>query len=112
VTFRAYPEGRFKVQYKIGEGSYGIVEKAIDTQSGQAVAIKTMKGFHPNESLPHFVLREYQSLDALQECENVVKLIGAYSQSRGQYSRQGCQVKFVFPFYEKGDLLHYLRSAG
>lgn len=38
-----FPHFRFKTEKRIGEGSYGIVEKVLDTKTNEFFAIKTMK---------------------------------------------------------------------
>lgn len=63
-SFTRFPHGRYRIETKIGEGSYGIVERALDTHTNTLVAIKTMKAFQDNESLPHFVMREFDCLTA------------------------------------------------
>ena len=50
----------------------GFVFEAVDKDSGQIVAVKrTMKA-------GEFVSREFQVLDKLQNCENVVRLLNIY----------------------------------
>lgn len=56
-----FPHHRFKSEKCIGEGSYGIVEKVLDKQSGEFVAIKTMK-MKEHDTIPHFILREISLL--------------------------------------------------
>ena len=68
-----------------------------------------MKGFQPYESLPHFVLREVDCLRAMEGREGIIQLLDVYHQPKGVFSRQGSQIKFVFPFCEYGDLLHFMK---
>ena len=38
-----FPHFRFKTDKRIGEGSYGVVERVLDTKTNELFAIKTMK---------------------------------------------------------------------
>jgi serine/threonine protein kinase len=94
----------------IGEGSYGIVQKALDTQTNQLVAIKTMKNNQENDSIPHFILREYDCLKAMQNERGIISLAAVYQEPRNSSQRQGCNIMFVFPFYPQGDLYNFMKG--
>ena len=57
----------------IGEGAYGIVYKALDTVTGNHVALKKIRMESEGEGIPPSTLREVTLLAQLQH-ENVVKL--------------------------------------
>jgi len=57
----------------IEEGSYGVVSRARDTDTGEIVALKRLKMGHTNDGFPVTGLREIQTLMACQH-PNVVDL--------------------------------------
>lgn len=48
--------GRFRIEYKIGEGGFGDVYRAVELSSGQPVAVKTLRN-EVNPQLPDMVQR-------------------------------------------------------
>jgi serine/threonine protein kinase len=58
---------------KIGEGTYGVVYKAIDTRSGELVAMKKIRLEADDEGVPSTTIREIAILKELQH-PNVVTL--------------------------------------
>lgn len=64
------------VQYekveKIGEGTYGVVYKARDKQSGLVLALKKIRLEQEEEGIPSTAIREISLLKELQH-ENVVR---------------------------------------
>lgn len=69
-----------------------------------------MKGYSENESLPHFVLREYDCLSEMEGHDGIIQLLAAYQDPR-HLSRSGCQIKFVFPYFPHGDLLEFTKGS-
>jgi serine/threonine protein kinase len=66
---------RYKKQCRIGEGTYGIVYKALDTITKQPVALKRCLPHHEaSDGFPITTLREIQILKEIQEHENIVQL--------------------------------------
>lgn len=59
---------------KIGEGTYGVVYKARDRNTGQFVALKKIRLESEEEGVPSTAIREISVLKELQH-ENVVRLI-------------------------------------
>ena len=49
----------------MGEGTYGEVYKAVDTQTGETVAIKRIKLEHEEEGVPGTAIREISLLKEL-----------------------------------------------
>lgn len=49
---------RFQIVSKLGEGSFGMVFCAIDTQSGEKVALKKIKLNKKHEGVPASAIRE------------------------------------------------------
>jgi male germ cell-associated kinase len=63
---------KYKVIKTLGEGAYGIVIKALNTETQEVVAIKRMKQKMTwNEAL---ALREIQAIQNLQNHPNIVKI--------------------------------------
>ncbi|KAL4379092.1 hypothetical protein GQ457_02G018540 [Hibiscus cannabinus] len=58
--------GRFKIQEVIGKGSYGVVCSAIDTLTGEKVAIKKIHGIFEHLSDAARILREIKLLRLLR----------------------------------------------
>ncbi|KAK9706983.1 hypothetical protein RND81_07G165100 [Saponaria officinalis] len=61
----------------LGEGTYGIVYKAIDTQTNQTVAIKKIRLGKQKEGVNFTALREIKLLKELKD-PNVIQLIDAF----------------------------------
>ncbi len=57
---------------KIGEGTYGVVYKAKDRNSGQTVALKKIRLESEEEGVPSTAIREISILKELNH-ENVVR---------------------------------------
>jgi serine/threonine protein kinase len=66
-------EGRYEVQKKLGEGTYGTVYKCFDTQKNQLVAVKKLKFHFENEGVPATSIREIGILRGLKH-QNLVSL--------------------------------------
>eukprot|EP01018_Ginkgo_biloba_P019366 Gb_05456 [translate_table: standard] len=65
--FTEYDEGnRYQVQEMVGKGSYGVVCSAIDTQTGQKVAIKKITNIFEHVSDATRILREIKLLRLLR----------------------------------------------
>ena len=63
---------KYNVIKTLGEGAYGIVLKALNTETQEVVAIKRMKQKMTwNEAL---ALREIQAIQNLQNHPNIVKI--------------------------------------
>ncbi|TGZ83924.1 Pkinase-domain-containing protein [Ascodesmis nigricans] len=59
---------------RIEEGSYGIVSRARDTETGEIVALKRLKLERETDGFPITSLREIRTLMAARRCEGVVGL--------------------------------------
>ncbi|KAJ1735899.1 Cyclin-dependent kinase catalytic subunit, partial [Coemansia biformis] len=59
---------------KVGEGTYGVVYKARDLQTGTIVAMKKIRLESEDEGVPSTAIREISLLKELQH-ENIVKLL-------------------------------------
>lgn len=70
---------RFLMQEKLGEGTYGVVYKAIDTIKQIVVAVKQIR-MDPNEDegIPSTTLREISILKKLDH-PNIVKLLEVFT---------------------------------
>jgi cyclin-dependent kinase-like len=91
---------KYRVLELIGEGSYGVVLKCINSQSGSHVAIKRFK--HTEDPIIHRnTLRELKMLKALRH-PNIVKLLEAFRRKK----------KLVMVFeYMDGNLLELLQQT-
>lgn len=59
---------------KIGEGAYGVVYKAKDTETGEIYALKKIRVESEDEGVPSAAIREIAMLSELQH-PNIVKLV-------------------------------------
>jgi serine/threonine protein kinase len=88
----------YEKQEKLGEGTYGVVYKAIDKRTGETVALKKIRLDQEEEGLPATAVREISILRDLNH-PNVVDLKEVIN-SRGKLT-------LVFEFLEK-DLKKFL----
>ena len=65
---------RYEKLEVVGEGTYGVVYKAKDTQTGEIVALKKIKLETEQEGIPSTAIREIALLKELQH-PNIVKLV-------------------------------------
>jgi len=87
---------------RVGEGAHGIVFKAKHIQSGEIVALKRVSLKRIEDEIPNTVLREIKALQAIEENENVVKLLDVFAQGTG----------FVLVFeYMLSDLAEVIRNS-
>lgn len=64
---------RYQRTDKIGEGTYGIVYKAIDKQTNDIVALKKIRLEHEDEGVPSTAIREISLLKEIDH-PNVIRL--------------------------------------
>lgn len=65
--------GRYERQEKLGEGTYGIVYKCLDTVTNQIVALKKIRLEKEDDGVPSTAIREISLLKGLRH-PNVVEL--------------------------------------
>lgn len=65
---------RYEKLENIGEGTYGVVYKARDTQTGEIYALKKIKLETEQEGIPSTAIREIALLKELQH-PNIVRLV-------------------------------------
>jgi len=65
---------RYEKLEVVGEGTYGVVYKAKDTQTGEIYALKKIKLETEQEGIPSTAIREIALLKELQH-SNIVKLV-------------------------------------
>ncbi|KAF6169013.1 hypothetical protein GIB67_038510 [Kingdonia uniflora] len=68
---------RYLKRELLGEGTYGVVFKAIDTQTGHVVAIKKIRLGKQKEGVNFTALREIKLLKELKD-PNIIELIDAF----------------------------------
>lgn len=73
----------------IGSGSFGYVFEAFDKESNQVVAVKR------TQKAGEYVSREYEVLNRLRECKNVVKMLDIYY-SRSEDGKTAQNLVFEF----------------
>jgi serine/threonine protein kinase len=88
----------YEKQDKLGEGTYGVVYKALDKRTGETVALKKIRLDQEEEGLPATAVREISILRDLKH-PNIVDLREVIN-SRGKLT-------LVFEFLEK-DLKKFL----
>lgn len=92
----------YNILDKVGEGAHGVVFKAKHIQSGEIVALKRVSLKKLEDGIPNTVLREIKALQAIEENENVVKLLDHFAQGTG----------FVLVFeYMLSDLSEVIRNS-
>jgi len=93
---------RFKRLEKLGEGTYGIVYKAQDVNTGDTLALKKIRLDAENEGIPSTAIREISLLKQLQH-PNIVRLYDVILTDQ--------KLTLVFEFLDQ-DLKKYLDSFG
>lgn len=93
---------RYNVCGEIGEGTYGVVSKAIDNQTGHMVALKRIGLEAEEEGIPSTAIREISLLKRLKH-PNVVKLYDVVHSNK--------VLTLVFELLDK-DLKKYVEVTG
>jgi len=70
---------------KIGEGTYGVVYKAKEKQTGKFVALKKIRLDNEDEGVPSTAVREISLLNELSKHPNVVKLLSVLHEDSRLY---------------------------
>ena len=65
---------KYEKREKVGEGTYGVVYKAIDTHTKDIVALKKIRLENEEEGMPSTAMREISLLNELKH-PNIVKYI-------------------------------------
>jgi len=93
---------RFKRLEKLGEGTYGVVYKARDVNTGDTLALKKIRLDAEDEGIPSTAIREISLLKQLQH-PNIVRLYDVILTDQ--------KLTLVFEFLDQ-DLKKYLDSFG
>merc|ERR1712100_96535 len=91
---------RYEKLEKIGEGTYGVVYKAKDKESGEIVALKKVRMGNEDEGVPSTALREIALLKEIQH-PNTVGLLDVESSESKLY--------LIFEFCDS-DLKKYMNN--
>nr|CAB3461587.1 unnamed protein product [Digitaria exilis] len=83
--------GRYLKGENVGEGTYGVVNKAVDTKTGKIVAIKRIRIGEHKEGVNFTALREIKLLKELKD-PNIIELIDCFPYKKGLH--------LVFEFME------------
>lgn len=75
---------RYRKLEKIGEGTYGVVYKAEDTQTGKYIALKKIRLETEDEGVPSTAIREISILKELQH-QHIVSLVDVISHAKKLY---------------------------
>lgn len=67
-------DGQFEYQSKLGEGTYGVVYKALEVATGTIVAVKEIKIDHCDDGIPSTAIREIAVLQELRDNDYIVSL--------------------------------------
>eukprot|EP01080_Neovahlkampfia_damariscottae_P005898 gene5898-9726_t len=84
---------------KIGEGTYGVVFKAKNKDTGQIVALKRMRLDSEEEGVPCTAIREISLLKELKH-DNIVRLFDVIHTEN--------MLTLVFEYLDRGDLKQYM----
>ncbi|CDW88184.1 cyclin-dependent kinase 1 isoform 2 [Stylonychia lemnae] len=102
---KKFNPSRYQHSVKIGEGSYGMVYKAFDSQQKKQVALKKVKldDKDSKEGLPHYILREISIMSGTSSHKNIIKLQDIFWDEKGFI----LQMEYA----DKGDLLRLFTQA-
>jgi len=92
---------RYQKIEKVGEGTYGVVYKAKDLNSGQVVALKKIRLEAEDEGVPSTAIREISLLKELKD-DNIVRLLDIVHADQKLY--------LVFEFLDV-DLKRYIETG-
>jgi serine/threonine protein kinase len=92
------PLAKYQKLEKIGEGTYGVVYKAKDKQTGRYIALKKIRLEYEDEGVPSTAIREISLLKELNH-PNVVNLLDVV--------HYNCKLYLVFEFLDQ-DLKRYM----
>ena len=93
---------RYQRTEKIGEGTYGVVYKALDKVSNDIVALKKIRLEHEDEGVPSTAVREISILKEIDH-PNIIRLRDIVSSENKLY--------LIFDFLDH-DLKKYLELNG
>jgi len=93
---------RYEKLQKIGEGTYGVVYKAQDKDTGRFIALKKIRLEHEDEGVPSTAIREISILKEMNH-KNIVSLMDVVNLPNKLY--------LVFEFLDQ-DLKKYMDSVG
>lgn len=93
---------RYEKLEKLGEGTYGVVHKARDRQTGQIVALKKIRLEKEDDGVPSTAIREISLLKGLRH-PNIVSLLEVIYKEDNLY--------LVFEYLEY-DLKKFMRAHG
>lgn len=93
---------KYKKAEKLGEGTYGVVYKAVNIETGEVVAIKKIRLEKEDDGVPSTAIREISLLKNLRH-PNVVEL------KEVLFSKE--QLYLVFEYLEY-DLKKYMKKVG
>lgn len=98
----AFGKERYEKLEKLGEGTYGVVYKARDTQTNQIIALKKIRLENEEEGMPSTAMREISILRELNH-PAIVSLLDVI------YKPAEKKLFLIFEFVEL-DLKKFLRS--
>lgn len=98
----AFAKERYEKLEKLGEGTYGVVYKARDTQTNQIIALKKIRLENEEEGMPSTAMREISILRELNH-PAIVSLLDVI------YKPAEKKLFLIFEFVEL-DLKKFLRS--
>lgn len=93
---------RYQKKEKIGEGTYGVVYKALDLRTGETIALKKIRLEAEDEGIPSTAIREISLLKELQH-PNIVRLYDVVHTEK--------KLTLVFEYLDQ-DLKKYLEVCG
>ncbi|WVO20083.1 hypothetical protein I312_101844 [Cryptococcus bacillisporus CA1280] len=96
-------DNKYKKIEKVGEGTYGVVFKAKDLDTGNIVALKRIRLEAEDEGVPSTSIREISLLKELNQDDNIVKLLDIVHSEAKLY--------LVFEFLDM-DLKKYMDTIG
>ncbi|CAI2375189.1 unnamed protein product [Moneuplotes crassus] len=94
------PPTAYKRLNEVGDGTYGVVYKAENTQTGDIVALKKIKLDVQNEGIPSTAIREIALLREIEH-ENIVQLLDVVSTET--------QLQLIFQYMDR-DLKEFIEQ--